>query len=287
MKRLLFLILLAGCGGGSVVREPLEGPPLRFAGAERIVAIGDVHGDVHALRGVLRLAGLIDDADAWVGGDAVLVQTGDLLDRGDDEAEIFDLMDVLAKRAEAAGGAVVRINGNHEIMNARGDFRYVTPGALEDFGPDRSAAFEPGSGAQAIRLARFGVVAVVGDSVFVHGGLNPEHVPTLDALNAATSRWLSEGGDVPVGLRGESSPIWTRRYGRTPTEGDCDALGETLGALEVSRLVVGHTVQDEGITNACDARVWRIDVGMAKHYGGAPQALEITSEGVKVLGASD
>ena len=45
-----------------------------FPGAERIIAIGDVHGDLEALRSCLKIASLIDDTGIWVGGATHLVQ---------------------------------------------------------------------------------------------------------------------------------------------------------------------------------------------------------------------
>src|SRR5688500_6932282 len=65
---------------------------LRFAPAARVIAIGDLHGDLAATRRALRLAGAIDEHDRWIGGDLVVVQTGDQLDRGDDEQAIVDLL---------------------------------------------------------------------------------------------------------------------------------------------------------------------------------------------------
>ena len=56
---------------------------------QRIVAFGDVHGDLEAARGALRLAGAIDEQDRWIGGDLIVVQTGDQLDRGDQEQAIL------------------------------------------------------------------------------------------------------------------------------------------------------------------------------------------------------
>jgi len=56
---------------------------------QRIVAFGDVHGDFEAARGALRLAGAIDELDRWIGGDLIVVQTGDQLDRGDQEQAIL------------------------------------------------------------------------------------------------------------------------------------------------------------------------------------------------------
>ncbi|MEZ4380326.1 MAG: metallophosphoesterase, partial [Nannocystaceae bacterium] len=108
-------------------------PPTKAPGAARIVALGDVHGDLAATRSALRLAGAIDAEDRWVGGELVVVQTGDQLDRGDDEREILDLLARLEGEAKAAGGALYVLNGNHELMNAAGDLRYVTAGGHLDF----------------------------------------------------------------------------------------------------------------------------------------------------------
>ena len=43
-------------------------------------------------------------------------------------------------------------------------------------------------------------------------------------------------------------------------------------------MVVGHTVQQAGITSACDGAVWRIDVGLASHYGGPIEVLELVPD---------
>ena len=40
-------------------------------------------------------------------------------------------------------------------------------------------------------------------------------------------------------------------------------------------MVVGHTVQQQGITSACDGKLWRIDVGLAEVYGGPIEVLEV------------
>ena len=66
-------------------------PPLiRLPAPPRLVAVGDVHGDIQSLLEVLELAGLYSER-RWTGGRAVLVQIGDILDRGDDEAACLDL----------------------------------------------------------------------------------------------------------------------------------------------------------------------------------------------------
>ena len=52
--------------------------------AQRIVAVGDLHGDYDAWIAIARGAGLIDARNRWAGGPATLVQLGDITDRGPD-----------------------------------------------------------------------------------------------------------------------------------------------------------------------------------------------------------
>jgi hypothetical protein len=99
----------------------------------RIVAVGDVHGDIESLRMILREAGLLGEADAWAGGAATLVQTGDFLDRGADDRAVMDLLMKLEREAPRAGGRVIVLMGNHEAMNIYGDLRYVAPESYADF----------------------------------------------------------------------------------------------------------------------------------------------------------
>jgi hypothetical protein len=258
---------------------------------KRLVAIGDLHGDLGGARAALRAAGAIaslgsaDASDRWVGGDLVIVQTGDILDRGDDESKIFDLLERLDAEARTSGGAIIQLNGNHELMNGAHDFRYVTPGGMRDFGGDRQRALEPG-GAWAKKLAGFNIVAIVGGTVFSHAGVLGEWVTQLDAMNLSSRCWLDgQAGtfdDPPVALTSQESPVWTRAYG-IPDAVDCAALDATLGKLGAQRMVVGHTVQKQGITSACDGKLWRIDVGLAAGYGGPIEVLEIAGGAPRVL----
>lgn len=266
-----------------------------------------MHGDLAATRAALRLAGAIGEAgDDWIGGTLVVVQTGDQLDRGDDERAIFALLAKLSMQAGAAGGALHVLNGNHELMNAAGDLRYVTQGGLMEFqavegldlnaptiaamSPEvraRAAAFAPG-GPYAKILAERNTVVIVGRSVFVHGGVLPKHVPRgvpdLEVLNADTRAWLAGTHPNPravmASIMAPDAVVWTRLYAADTAEA-CAALALTLERLDADRMVVGHTVQQDGITSGCDGRVWRIDVGMAKHYGGSPAVLIIEGDAVR------
>ena len=95
---------------------------------ERIVAIGDIHGDYGQMLNVLKMTGVIDSKRRWVGGATHLVQTGDIPDRGPDTAKIIRFLMKLEKQARRRGGYVHLLVGNHEAMNVMGDLRYVHPG---------------------------------------------------------------------------------------------------------------------------------------------------------------
>ncbi len=108
------------------------------AAGERIVAVGDVHGSYDGLVSILQRAELIDAETHWIGGEATLVQTGDLFDRGLQVREVLDLLMRLQKEADSAGGRVIVLIGNHEGMNLTGFYRDVNPEIYAAFADDKS-----------------------------------------------------------------------------------------------------------------------------------------------------
>jgi len=282
--RVLILVLLfaASCDRGHHEAPPAPLPAARACTLEalatklpmpkRAVAIGDLHGDLGGTRAALRAAGAIDDKDVWIGGDLVVIQLGDVLDRGDDESQILELFERLDRDARAAGGAVIELLGNHELMNAAGDFRYVTPGGARDFDGDRTHALAPG-GPWAKRLAHHNVIAIVGDTVLSHAGITGDWVTKIDDVNLGSRCWLDGQAVAAPALAADDSPVWTRVWGLG--NADCAALDDVLHKLDAKRMVVAHTVQEHGITSACDGKLWRIDVGLAKLYNGPIEVLEL------------
>jgi hypothetical protein len=112
-----------------------------WTGVEKIVAVGDLHGDYKNFVKILRGTKLINRELHWNGGKTHLVQIGDVMDRGPDAKKIFDLLIRLEKEAEEAGGKVHMLIGNHEEMNITGisfDFEdYVTVEQFISFLPDK------------------------------------------------------------------------------------------------------------------------------------------------------
>ncbi len=273
-------------------------------GFHRVIAIGDNHADLDQTINALSIGGVIDTDLSWIGGDTYVVQTGDILDRGTEERQVVDLYEALRPQARAAGGDIFNLNGNHEIITADGDYRYVDDIACTAFLdiPDldisnpafagltyacqhRAAAFWPG-GPYALIIAEWPMVLVLQDSVFVHGGIHQKHLDYgIDAINSMTRLFLQ--GLIPidhsvVGDGGVDDTVdWDRTYSDDevlPTPAQCAELESVLIQLGVARLVVGHTVHSS-ISTSCDGLAILIDVGMAEYYGGSVQVLEITPDG--------
>lgn len=242
----------------------------------RVIAVGDLHGDLASARQSLRLAGVIDMSDHWAAGSATFVQTGDVMDRGDDVRAILDLLRNLEREAASAGGRAVVLIGNHEMFNLVGDQASASPADLASFGgaEARRALFSQ-TGEYGAWLRTHKAAVIVDDTIFVHAGITPEMATLgLDALNAGVLAYLNGGAESPV--VGRSGPLWLRDYVRASTPEVCAHLSEALKILGVRRMVVGHTPSDNGqMVAPCDGHLIDIDTGISASYGVHPSALEI------------
>ncbi|KAL3506857.1 hypothetical protein ACH5RR_032239 [Cinchona calisaya] len=317
--------------------EPILSTPLQtiYPAPTRLVAVGDLHGDLSKSKQALCLAGLINAEDRWCGGSTTVVQVGDILDRGGDELKIMYLFEKLKREAAEDGGTIITMNGNHEIMNIDGDFRYAAPEGLEEFkdwgiwlcvGNDmkrlcdgfggliedpfdgiphefsnvkpelfqgiraRLAALKPEGPIAKRFLSRNQTVVVVGDSVFAHGGLLPNHVEYgLEKVNEHVRDWILGVKEKVAGelVKGSNSIVWTRKYSHELAKDcDCSTLEHVLNTIPgVKRMIMGHTIQEGGINGACSNRAIRIDVGMSKGCGnGLAEVLEINENSqIKIL----
>ena len=254
------------------------------AETSRVVAIGDLHADLEATTRTLQMAGLIDSTGAWIGGDTTLVQTGDTTDRGPDSKAVIELLIRLSTEAESAGGRVVTLLGNHEVMNLHGDWRYVSPGDVADFGSvaARQAALAPTEPLGAW-LRKQDIVARVGNTVYAHGGVTATWAGKgIEGINAAASEAIRL--DPRAAVLGEEGPLWFRGYLLADESIACAELASALAALGARRMVVGHTTQRSGrIATRCDGALIGVDTGISAHYGGHLSALEIRNGDARAI----
>ncbi|KAL4590970.1 hypothetical protein LXL04_003917 [Taraxacum kok-saghyz] len=318
------------CVAGIFLPDP-PSPPLfqtSFPSPDRLIAIGDLHGDLLKSKQALRLAGLIDSNDRWSGGSSTLVQVGDVLDRGGQEIKILYFLEKLKREAVKSGGNVITMNGNHEIMNVDGDFRFVTPSGLDEFtnwadwfcignnikrlcdGSEkprdlydgipssfprvkqeyakgfrsRIAALRPQGPIATRFLSKNLTVVVVGESVFVHGGVLPNHVVYgLERINEEVRDWIIGLKDKVASslVRGRNSLVWMRKFSNEVAKDcDCSMLEHVLSTIPgARRMIMGHTIQEGGINGVCGNTAIRIDVGMSEGcINGLPEVLEINEK---------
>jgi hypothetical protein len=247
------------------IHEPSVTPP-------RIIAFGDIHGDLQALVGVLYASGLINDNGDWIEERSTyLVQTGDLFDNYRPEIKnsclnnpenLFDEFIILnylthlhrqAQQMEEKSCVVLCI-GNHEFMNITGDIdrmtKYVIPGSPLSLAA-RKALFETG-GIFATKLSSiFRVIAKIGNNLFVHGGIHERTITSFDDIrtyNINLYEWLNDkskplSSNIYSGDTSYLSITWYREMIDIKEESYIRFLNR-LG--EEIRVIVGHTVTSKG-----------------------------------------
>ena len=119
-------------------------------------------------------------------------------------------------------------------------------------------------------------VAIVGDSLFVHGGISAKYAAlTVDQINDQVHAALAgtPGADKAI-LEDEVGPLWYRGLTEETDVARQDVAAATK-AYGVKRLIIGHTPSLSGIKVLQDGRVVRIDTGITRYYGGKRSFLTI------------
>jgi hypothetical protein len=274
-------------------------------GVERVVAVGDVHGAADRMLGILRTANVIDDKDHWTAGRTHLVQLGDVLDRGPDSRRALDILKRLETEADAAGGRVHVLLGNHEIARMLDDLRLTVPGEYQAFVTPESEALrkrvidaakvddktkeqlikETPLGEIEMRIA-FGPngdygkwlrtldsVVKINGVLFVHGGISPAVAAmSCDDINARIRRELTVDFDktmtaplMSLAAR-EDSPAWYRGLALEP-DSFAPQVDDILAKQSARMMVVAHTVTPNArVRVRFDGKVIEIDTGMQPAY---------------------
>jgi TPR repeat protein len=289
--------------------EPPVAPPATtgsvWTNVARVVGVGDVHGDYEQLVAVLKSAGLIDDSANWIGGKTHLVQTGDILDRGGRSRDVMDLLMKLQKQAEAAGGYVHCLLGNHEAMNLYGDLRYVSPGEYGAFSTPDSAKIRDeeykryigstGAGATVTReewdkqhplgffehRAAFGPDGVYGkwlrslntvirinNTLYVHAGISRKYASmSMDEINRRVRDELEHPEKLQGGIvTDQEGPFWYRGIAKGNEKELMVVVDTTLENNGAKREAIGHTYANAAITPRFDGKVIMLDIGLPRVY---------------------
>lgn len=259
---------------------------------KRRIIVGDVHGELDGLKEILRHAGLIDVKDHWAGDGCILIQTGDVIDRGPFSREAVVLLRTLQQEAPGEGGKVVRLCGNHELMLLQGHFFYV------NFEDPASLATELTE-----EIAKGNVRASYSDGAWLysHAGLRSAIRQALMAeMGVIEAKVKARAGDLDrlaEHINGifrqavkkddlERHPIFhvgPERGGDNDVGGifwcDFSKIGPSLEAWTIPQ-IFGHTpTRQNRVQTAQGLKLIDVDAGMCRVYGGARVYLEITEEG--------
>jgi len=256
----------------------------------RVIAVGDVHGEYDKFRGILLDAKLIDSSGTWIGGRSFLVQTGDMIDRGPKSIESVDLIRSLQEQAQKAGGQVVRLFGNHELMLLEGNRSYVNflnpEGVAEKFQEEIANGKLQAAWTDGIRLfSHAGVRTKLRQWLENDKGETDDREFTPERLGRITD--AAKGKLVKaVANNNYTGPLFYNDRtpgGRDPYGGlfwgDERNLVGSDQAFEIPQ-VFGHTITKKpAFEVAWSGSLINIDCGMYSGYGGNCGYLEITPEG--------
>ena len=275
------LLLIAALAAGSACRAPscpaIEVAPRDFTAAPAIVdqpsftrlyALGDVHGGYDRMVSLLTRWGLImgspvsPSTSEWTGGDATLVVTGDLIDKGSQSLEAIDLFRALETSAATRGGRVVVLLGNHEAefladpYNSKAD---AFDSELRSDGLDPCLVATTAPRGVWLRTRPLG--ARIGDWFFAHAG--ETHGQTIVDLEQGLRAGLIANDFRDASIIGADSLLEARAWWESApglAQRDADALA-------VAHIVFGHTPDALGprgaIATGEGGVLFRIDVGMS------------------------
>jgi hypothetical protein len=251
-----------------------------WTNVERVIAVGDIHGDGERLEAILLEAKVIDKDRNWIADKAHLVQVGDLFGRGPNSRGAMDLLIKLEKQAEKAGGRVHVLIGNHEAMVLGGDWHYIPDEEIEAFGGRKAFAAAVGPEGRYGRWIRgLNAVVKINNLLFLHGGLDAKHgAMSLDDLNNGVRKHLAGKADGNRLASNPRGPLWYRGNAFSSGEAlerDWAAISKTHG---VNHIVIGHTISMGRIKPRAGGRVLMIDIGISSYYdkyGGAAGCLVV------------
>lgn len=246
--------------------------------APQLAVLSDIHGQYQLMQKLLQVNHVVDKQGNWNFAEGHLVIIGDVMDRGDQVTEILWWLYQLEQQAEQAGGQLHLLLGNHETMVLYNDLRYINTKyqqVAQALGTDYSGLFaEDTVLGQWLRTKP--VLAQVNDMLFVHAGLHPDYLALGMSLAEVNEQYRQSLGiakeqlrEVPVlnFLYGSLGPLWYRGYFRDENAITEPLLEQVLQALNVNRIVVGHTSMD-GVYSHYAGKVISVDSNIKRGHSG-------------------
>ncbi|CRG94889.1 shewanella-like protein phosphatase 1, putative [Plasmodium gallinaceum] len=242
----------------------------------KIVAIGDIHGDIEGLKLILKHSNLIDENDEWCGENVLLIQVGDILDRGIYGPLIYDYLFDLQKKAVIKNSKIILILGNHEQLNLCGYYNYVNEKETQLFFENnynyRSFSFNNKNGNYFKKLIKLPSIVKVNNAIFTHAGISKKMSQfSINLINLKIRLQIENKCKIlkydNYNYLNHDSVLWYDDFSykvRLNHHEGCSELFQILKKYNSSYLVVGHTKQvSHKIGSFCDNKYFLIDTGMS------------------------
>ncbi|WP_168208838.1 metallophosphoesterase [Chitinophaga sp. XS-30] len=260
-------------------------PPSVFEMPEELVVLSDIEGNFSALRKLLEANRIIDKNMNWTFGKNHLILNGDIVDRGNQVTECLWLIYALEQKAKKSGGHVHFILGNHEILNLNkrniyANSKYIRNASLIKI-PYAELYSERTEIGKWLRTKN--IMEKIGNYLFVHGGISPEmntvDLPIHEINNLARKYYSEDSTAIASSDRNlktifnySTSPFWFRKYYREKEKNMDVIIHNTLHKFDVKKIVTGHTIVADHITQHYDGKVINTDT---RHSKGKSEALLI------------
>jgi hypothetical protein len=256
-----------------------------YPNCDRLVIIGDIHGDIKRLKTILIDAKIINNNIEWIAEppNTVVVQMGDQVDSLNrdesiaewevlDDVEVIYFTNLLDKFAQSKGGRFISIIGNHEFMNVIGNYSYVSSKSMANNENKRRELFKA-KGVLSPILSKRPIVLKIGELFFCHAGLTTKHLELLKKygkdisyINRIWKNFVLHGNVLKEDkelfdniLLDYNGILWTRELDNQ------NDLNEMLKSINCTFMFVGHTVMD-GI-KFYNNKVWYTDTGISRAFG--------------------
>jgi len=247
------------------LKDSLTIEPSEYVLPNKMLVISDIEGNFKGFKSILLGNKIIDNKLNWTFGNNHLVLVGDFFDRGLNITECLWLIYKLEKEAENQGGKVHFILGNHEMMNLKGQLKYVRDKYYEN-ADTLNLDYERWY-ANNTELGRWlrtkNGVEKIGNYLFVHAGIRkdfPEKYSLKDINDnirkSIDTNFEKEKQREDIFI-GSESPLWYR--GIAKEDENQKNVEKTLAKYNASIMIIGHTIFEE-IQFLYNQRVIAIDL---------------------------
>jgi hypothetical protein len=253
-----------------------------YPDCNRIIIIGDIHGDLKRFKNILIDSKIINNNLEWIAQppNTIVVQLGDQVDSVNrtntnsnwevlEDTEMLYFTNTLNNIATSKGGLVISLIGNHELMNVQGNFSYVSSKSNNE---NRRNDYKP-SGKLSTILSKRPIVLKIGKLFFCHAGIKKKHLDILDSygkdisyINTVWKKYMlnqiNKVTDIEILMKviiDNDGILWNRELDNK------DDNIYSLNKVGCIYMFIGHnTVEKVALINNT---TWFVDTAISRAFG--------------------